>query len=165
MIKIAGVIKESFTDGPGVRCVIFTQGCKHQCPNCQNPETHDFNGGYYLDNTSLLEYLNTNKLLKGVTFSGGDPMYQANECLELAKLIKETTNLDIWCYTGFTYEELLKNEETHRFMEYIDVVVDGMYIEDKRCLSLRFRGSTNQRIIDVQESMNSGKTVVLDFEK
>lgn len=154
ILRIAGIVKESYTDGPGIRCTVFTQGCRHNCFKCHNPETHDFNNGFLLDNQALLGYLKSNTLLSGVTFSGGDPMYQPKACEELARLIKDETNLNIWCYSGFTFEQILENKSMVNFLRYIDILVDGPYIDSQRQLSLRFRGSTNQRIVDVQRSLN-----------
>ena len=163
MIKVAGIVEESFTDGEGIRCAIFTQGCAHNCFKCQNPETHDFNSGSELDIEKLMSDIKSNLLLDGVTFSGGDPMYQASECKKLAKRIKEETDLNIWCYTGFKYEETLENREMREFLNYIDILVDGEYEDDKRSLGCRFRGSTNQRFIDVQNSLKTGAIIEIYF--
>ena len=162
-IRVAGIIPESYTDGTGIRYTIFVQGCKHGCYNCQNKETWDFNSGTEIDIDKLMEQIEDNPLLDGITFSGGDPMYQPEQCKELAKLIKKKTNLNIWCYTGFDFEELLDNDKQRDFLNYIDVLVDGAYKEELRSLELRFRGSSNQRIIDVNESLNSGEIVLLDI--
>jgi anaerobic ribonucleoside-triphosphate reductase activating protein len=159
MIRISGIIEESYTDGEGIRCTIFTQGCAHNCYKCQNPETHEFGIGPFLDNNKILDYLKSNPLLNGVTFSGGDPMYQASECKELAYRIKHETSLNIWCYTGFTFEEVLKSESMLEFLKYIDILVDGLYVDAERCLACRFKGSRNQRIIDVKESLKTGEVV------
>lgn len=162
-IRLAGIIENSYTDGIGIRFTIFTQGCNHKCLNCQNPETWSFDGGYDVDIDLLISKIKEDPLLDGVTFSGGDPMYQAKECCELAKLIKSETSLNIWCYTGFTFEELIKDNEKMKFMQYIDVLVDGDYQETKRSLSLSFRGSSNQRLIDVRKSLDEKEVILLDI--
>lgn len=161
MINIAGIIEESYTDGVGIRCTIFTQGCSHNCKGCQNPETHTFGTGKMLDNKAIMEYMKSNPLLDGITFSGGDPMDQAKDCAELAKQVKEETNLNVWCYTGYTIEQLTKPDQLE-FLKYIDVLVDGPYMEEKRKLTEKFRGSTNQRIIDVQEYLKTGNIKIKD---
>ena len=160
VIRIAGIIPESFTDGIGIRYTIFTQGCSHHCHGCQNPETWDFNSGTDTDISDILKDIKDNPLLDGVTFSGGDPIYQAKNCTELAKLIKSNTNLNIWCYTGFKFEDLLSMEDAVEFMKYIDVLVDGEYKESQRCLALPFRGSSNQRIIDIPKTLESNSIVL-----
>ncbi|TCO68821.1 anaerobic ribonucleoside-triphosphate reductase activating protein [Marinisporobacter balticus] len=152
------ITKESIVDGPGFRAVIWTQGCKHNCRGCHNPSTHDLNGGFLIDIATIEEELMTLKLHKGVTFSGGEPFEQPLECIEIAKITKQL-GLNIWCYTGYTFEELC-NENGKRykkgwkeFLSYIDVLVDGPFILEKKSLLLRFRGSENQRIIDVTKSL------------
>lgn len=164
MINVAGVIKESYTDGEGIRCVIFVQGCKHDCVGCQNPETHEFGTGIDLDNDKIIEYLKSNPLLEGVTFSGGDPMYQPLDCMELAKRIKDETGLSVWCYTGFTFDEVIKDKDRLEFLKYIDVLVDGPFILGKRNISLQFRGSSNQRLIDVKESLEQNKIIEYNID-
>lgn len=159
-IRLAGIIPESFTDGVGIRLVIFTQGCNHHCKNCHNPSTWDFNGGKLVNIESILNLISQNPLLDGVTLSGGDPFYQVDACLELCKLIKDKTNLNIWCYTGFTWESLLVDSDKSKLLNYIDVLVDGQYVESMRDLTLRFRGSSNQRIIDVNKSLLSDEVVL-----
>ncbi len=161
MINIAGTVNDSITDGDGLRYTIFVQGCKHKCFKCQNPETWSFEKINNVETDKLFKEITSNPILDGITFSGGDPMYQAHECMELAKRIKSETDLNIWCYTGFTYEELIKMDDCKQFLEYIDILVDGPYIDNLRSLSLKFRGSSNQRVIDVQESLKKGKIILL----
>ncbi len=160
-IRLAGVIDESYTDGVGVRYTIFTQGCMHQCYNCQNKETWDFNAGTVCSIDKIIEQLKTMPWLDGVTLSGGDPMYRETEVLELVKKIKENTTLNIWLYTGFTYEECLADTAKREILNYIDVLVDGKYEEQLRSLHLKFRGSSNQRIIDIPKSLKENKVVIL----
>lgn len=161
-IKIAGTIPESYTDGEGIRYALFTQGCAHACKDCHNPETWDFNGGAYKNITDIFSELCDNELLDGITFTGGDPMYQAGPCSQLAKLIKENTDLNIWCYTGFTFDECLEHPDMREFLRYIDVLVDGPYEESCRSLHIPFKGSSNQRIIDVKKSFDSNNIVIYE---
>lgn len=163
-IRIAGIIRESIVDGPGIRFVVFCQGCAHHCKNCHNPESWDFEGGYDCSIEKILKAIDEDPLLDGVTFSGGDPIYQAENFYNLAIEIKKR-NLNIMLYTGFTYEELLiKSKEDMyitKLLELTDLLVDGPYIEEKRDLTLLFRGSNNQRIIDVKRSLKE-QHVILD---
>lgn len=161
MLRIASFDKESFVNGPGVRYTIFTQGCKHNCKGCHNPSTHSFAGGKDYSVSDIYEDILTHENIDGVTLSGGDPMYQAESCLVLAKKIKDNTQLDIWCYTGFTFEQLLSsdNEYVHKLLNYVDVLVDGRFDINTRSLELVFKGSENQRIIDVQQSLKENKVI------
>ena len=160
-IKLAGIVPESYTDGIGIRYTIFTQGCKHYCPDCHNPETWDFDSGNIYKISDIIKDIKENPLLDGVTLSGGDPMYRVEETLNLIKAIRENTDLNIWLYTGFSWEECLADEGKKEILENIDVLVDGEYQKACRALHLRFRGSSNQRIIDVQKSLQSNKVVIL----
>lgn len=162
-IRLAGIVPESYTDGEGIRFSIFVQGCSHNCKDCHNPETHDFNGGYIANISDIIEQINKNPLLDGITLTGGDPLYQVESSMKLAKYIKENTDMNVWCYTGFTFEQILNSKDMMKLMEYIDVLVDGMYDCNKRSLSLPFRGSSNQRIIDVKEYMKTGKIIEIQF--
>ena len=159
-IRIAGVVKESIVDGPGLRYVIFTQGCNHKCEGCHNPQTHDFNGGYEESIENFLNDINENPLLKGVTLSGGEPFEQAVVICVLCDMLKEK-NLDIVTYTGYTFEELLKgaNKKNQWFslLERTDILIDGRFVLSKRSLALPFRGSSNQRIIECKESLKNKK--------
>lgn len=161
-LRIAGVYRESIVDGPGLRFAIFCQGCSHECEGCHNPETWDFNGGYDCSFEKLLNAIDENPLLDGVTFSGGDPIYQAEAFYYFSKELKKR-NLNILIYTGFTFEELLELEDPFvlKLLSLTDTLIDGKFRLDERDLSLLFRGSKNQRIIDVQKSLKEGK-VLLD---
>lgn len=165
-IRLAGITYESLVNGPGMRRVYFTQGCRHKCPGCQNPITHCMNGGEDRNMDELIDDLKDNPMLRGVTFSGGDPFEQADKCAYMAKRIKEL-NLNIWCYTGYTFEQILENRDNREgwreFLDNIDVLVDGLFIIDKMDENLKFRGSSNQRIIDVKESLNTGSVIELDY--
>lgn len=159
-MKIAGVIRESIVDGPGLRFVIFAQGCPHKCIGCHNPQTHDFNLGTEIEVEKLLDEIRKNPLLKGVTFSGGEPFCQAKEFYKLGVDIK-STGLDLIAYTGYTFEEivLLDDEYSIKLLEILDVVIDGKFEESNKSLMLNWRGSNNQRVIDVKKTLELSKIV------
>ena len=165
-IRIAGTVSESIVDGPGIRYVVFTQGCPHNCEGCQNPETHDFSGGKIVDTSELYSQCVDDPLHYGVTFSGGEPFCQAEALYELGAKLKKR-GLHLMCYSGWTYEELLKKSETEEFvgklLSITDILVDGKFVSEKRSLSLKFRGSENQRLIDVQQSLKKGCAVLEDI--
>lgn len=162
-IRIAGIEPESFVDGPGIRMSIFTQGCVHNCPYCQNPQTHDFNGGHFITIDEIIRMIDENPLLDGITLTGGDPMEQSKELVPLAREIKER-GLNLVIYTGYTYERLIEisNEKPEFFelLSFADILIDGPFIMSLRSLELKFRGSSNQRIIDVQKSLTQGHVVL-----
>jgi len=159
-IRLASsLVFDSIVDGPGLRTVIFLQGCTHNCLNCQNPQTHDFNGGFEVDINIVIEKILNKKMQSGVTFSGGDPMNQAEQCARIAKELKNH-NINIWCYTGFTYDFLTQKQVYRDFLQYIDVLVDGVFVEELKSYELQFRGSSNQRLIDVQKSLQENKVVL-----
>lgn len=166
-LRLAGIIKESVVDGPGLRFVVFAQGCNHHCKNCHNQETWDPQRGYEISIDELLEQIKGVKLIKGVTLSGGDPFLQAEPFALLAKKIKEQ-GLDVMTYTGYTYEELLdmanKDNGVKELLAASDILVDGPYIDAKRDISLAFRGSKNQRLIDLKESMKTGEVQEIKIE-
>ena len=166
LIKLSGLIPESFVDGPGIRFTVFTQGCPHKCKGCHNPETHDFNGGRYADIDKLFDRIIENSLVKGVTFSGGEPFCQAEPLAYLAEKLRRE-GYHIMCYSGYTFEQLLnksnENEHINNLLSNIDILVDGPFVLVERSLELRFRGSRNQRIIDVQESIAKGKAVIVEI--
>lgn len=164
-IRIAGYVDDSIVDGPGIRFTIFTQGCAHHCFNCHNPETWDFNKGKDVDIDDLVCKIKRNPLLQGITLSGGDPLYQINSCLELVKKVKELNkDLDIIIYTGFTFEELSntfeKNKDLLSLLKLSDILVDGKYEDSLRDLTLRFRGSSNQRVINLKKTFLEEKIVL-----
>ncbi len=146
-------------DGPGFRTSIYCAGCRHACPGCHNPQSWDFCGGRDVTVEQLMQTIVSDPFTRGVTFSGGDPMYQAAGFAELARAIHAYTQKDIWCYTGFTFESLIQDDQRELLAE-LDVLVDGPYVQSLRDESLLFRGSSNQRLIDVQASLFSGKTVL-----
>lgn len=166
-IKIAGLISESIVDGPGIRFTIFTQGCPHNCEGCHNPETHDYNGGRWEDTDNIFEMIKKDPILDGVTFSGGDPFCQCKPLAELAQKIHshKEFKMNVMAYTGYRYEYLVSHaNEDNGFMELLknlDYLVDGPFVLSKRSLELKFMGSSNQRYIDVQKSLEQGKVVEL----
>ncbi len=161
-IRLSGIIHESLTNGPGMRRVIFAQGCKHNCKNCFNKDTHDFNSGVEFKVDDIIKDIKTNPLLKGVTFSGGDPFEQGEGFSEIAKQVR-SERFNVWCYTGYTFEQILKGSETNsqwkELINNIDVLVDGKFIEKLKDENIKFRGSSNQRIIDVPNSLRENKVI------
>ncbi|MBR3722873.1 MAG: anaerobic ribonucleoside-triphosphate reductase activating protein [Selenomonadaceae bacterium] len=163
-LRVAGIVEESIVDGDGLRFSLFLQGCKRACPGCHNKNTWDLNGGSLISIDEITERITSNPLLTGVTFSGGEPFLQAENLIALAKKIRKE-NLNLWCYTGNTYEEILEKNDKHEIslLDEIDVLVDGEYIEHLRDLTLKFRGSKNQRVIDLNETKKTGR-IVLKYE-
>lgn len=155
---------DSIVDGEGIRTVLWTQGCIHNCLGCHNPDTHSFNSGFLKDIDELKQEIAELRLQDGITLSGGDPMCQAEACLEVAKFCK-SIKLNVWCYTGYTFEQLLaKSNENPSIMELlknIDVLVDGKFILEEKSLNLKFKGSRNQRIIDVKKSLRNNKVCLI----
>ena len=185
-LRLAGVVRESIVDGPGLRFAIFCQGCPHNCPKCHNQDTHDFSGGYDCDIQKIVNAIEENPLLSGVTFSGGEPSHQPVAFLEIAKKVK-SRGLNIWMYSGYTLEELLSransaisdlnnmNENSSQTSEknkeqvaltgllsLIDVLVDGKFINELKDLTLPFRGSRNQRIIDMAATKRHNKIILYE---
>lgn len=157
-IRIADIVQDSIVDGPGIRMTIFMQGCPHHCPGCHNSQTHDPNGGRVVSVDEVIEQMRNNPLLDGITFSGGEPFEQKEAVFQIAKEAK-ALGLNVWCYTGWTWEELVQFHENLRALAYIDVLVDGRFELEQRTLSLPWRGSANQRVIDATESLFFGKIV------
>lgn len=158
-MRIAGIVNDSIVDGPGFRFAVFTQGCPHRCPGCHNPQTHDFAGGREADTEELIAQMKKNPLLDGLTLTGGEPFCQGAACAELARGA-HALGLNVWSYSGYTFEELLEGDAAQReLLKRIDVLVDGPFRIDQRTLELRFRGSANQRLIDVPKSMATGHAV------
>ena len=158
---------DSIVDGPGLRMVIWTQGCIHNCTGCHNPQTHSLNSGYKIDVNEIIDIIRNLKLQKGITLSGGEPFLQS-EVLELIAKEAKRNKLDVWAYTGFTFEELLEPENKDyndriKLLNQIAVLVDGKLELSKRDISLKFRGSYNQRIIDVQRSLKEND-IILKYE-
>lgn len=165
VIRIAGIVKESIVDGPGIRYTVFVQGCPHHCEGCHNPNTHDFSGGNEVNSSQLTEEIRSNPLLAGVTLSGGEPFCQAEALGELAATVK-AMNKNVVAYSGYTFEELIdlakEKPAVLQLLQSCDLLIDGRYIQAKRDLTLRFRGSSNQRVLDVPKSLKSGAAVLWD---
>lgn len=160
LIRIAGITEDSIVDGPGLRLTVFLQGCPHHCKGCHNPETWDYFGGKLVDTDDIIAMMDRNPMLDGLTLSGGEPFLQSLQCNRLA-VAAHRRGLNVWCYTGYTLEEIQDclDHLPLSLLYYIDVLVDGPYIESQRTLELPWRGSRNQRLIDVQESLRQGKAV------
>ena len=150
---------DSIVDGRGLRTVIWCQGCSHDCAGCHNPDTHDCTGGFEQDIDELVQEILAVQMQSGVTFSGGDPMMQAASCARIASSLKER-GTNIWCYTGFVFEDLLDRADCLQFLQYIDVLVDGKFELALKSYELLFKGSATQRIIDVPESLKQNKVVL-----
>lgn len=159
MLKLAGIVDDSIVDGPGIRLTVFCQGCPHHCKECQNPETWTFDGGEKMEEEQIVEIAKANPLVKGVTFSGGEPFSQAAGFAKLAKLLKKE-GYEVASYTGYTFEQLIQGtDEQKDLMNNIDILIDGPFIIGLRRLSLNYRGSSNQRIVDARESIREEKAV------
>lgn len=165
-LRISGLVNESIVDGPGIRLVVFAQGCIHNCPECHNPHTHSFKGGYTISIDEIVELVKKNPLLDGVTLSGGDPFEQADVFGKLAKTVNEI-GLHVMTYTGYKFEELLKQtqhkKDWNMLLKYSDIIVDGKYEKDKMNLDLKFIGSANQRIIDVKATLANNEIIRVEF--
>ena len=157
-VRIAGALRHSSVNGPGVRYVLFFQGCPHHCPNCQNPDTWDPDGGIEFPTSQVIEAVLQTRYLDGVTFSGGDPLLQAEGALEIARAIRKA-DLSLWIYTGWTYEQVRDGAAGRAACELLQtaaVLVDGPYMEKFRSDSVIYRGSSNQRLVDLAQTIRSG---------
>jgi len=159
MLKLAGLVDDSIVDGPGFRLTIFSQGCHNHCEGCHNPDTWDFDGGTVMEEEQIVQMARANPLVKGVTFSGGEPFDQASGFTKLARLLKKE-GYEVASYSGYTFEQLMSGtDEQRELMMSIDVLIDGPFILSLRNLSLVYRGSSNQRILDARESVLQGKAI------
>ena len=160
-MKIFGLAQDSIVDGPGFRFACFVQGCPHGCPGCHNPQTHPFAGGQVRDTGELFAQFQKNPLLKGITLSGGEPFCQAAPLAELARQVHGVEK-DVVAYTGYVYEDLLAMEDpaVQALLGETDLLIDGPYVQAQRDLELCFRGSENQRLIDVKKSRAAGHAVL-----
>ena len=153
-LRIHSIVQESIVDGPGIRMAVFVQGCPHRCPGCHNPQTHDFGGGHLVSVSSVFEQYKENPLLRGITFTGGEPFCQAEALVALGRLVRQSGGTVI-TYTGYLYEDLLEMAKDHPeigdLISISDWLIDGPYVESLRSLELDFRGSSNQRIIRREE--------------
>lgn len=161
-LSILDIVEDTTVDGPGFRTTVYCAGCPNRCPGCHNPQSWDISNGRETDIEDILEVILADPFAD-VTFSGGDPMFQPEGFTELARAIRQRSNKNIWCYTGYLFEDLLRNPAQKALLEQIDVLVDGRFIEALKDEQLRFRGSSNQRIIDVQASLEQGRVVVMDI--
>jgi len=161
-IRVAGIVPESVVDGPGIRFVVFVQGCPHHCPQCHNPETHDFQGGQVWEVAAIIDQFQELPMIAGITISGGEPFCQAEACAALARAAKKMgKNVNV--YSGYTYEQLTerarRDAPVRELLHLTDLLIDGPYMHERRDLNLAYRGSPNQRIIDVPESLENGTVV------
>ncbi len=160
-IQIMQIVVDTTVDGPGWRTSIYCAGCRHACPGCHNAETWPFDAGTTMSVDEVMEQLRATD--GNITFSGGDPMYQAEAFTELARRIRDELHRTIWCYTGFTFEQVLADPVMSRMLPYLEVLVDGPFVAAQRSLDLLFRGSSNQRLIDVQRSLRENKVVEYEY--
>lgn len=161
-MQIAELVNDSIVDGVGLRMAIFTQGCPHHCLGCHNPQTHDFSGGQTCTTDEIIAQFLRNPLLDGITLTGGEPFCQAADCAKLARAAK-AHGLNVWAYTGYTLEQLLREADPGRLalLELVDVLVDGPFLLSERSLELRFRGSRNQRVLDMAATRQTGIPCIL----
>ena len=160
-ISILDILEDTTVDGPGFRTTVYCAGCPNRCPGCHNPQSWDISNGRMVDVDDILKVILADPFAD-VTFSGGDPMFQPEGFTALARAVKERSGKNIWCYTGYLFEQLLQNPRQRELLEYIDVLVDGRFVEALKSEVLRFRGSSNQRVIDVVKSLQQGCTVLLE---
>lgn len=160
MIRVAGVVNDSITDGPGLRYTLFVQGCPHHCPGCHNPQTHPFEGGTLRGAREIGQEILKNPMLSGLTLSGGEPVCQAEALVPLCRMVKER-GLEIALYSGYTFEQLIAMEqpEVRELLSLCDVLVDGPFLLEQKSLALLFRGSKNQRILNLPDSLREGRAV------
>ena len=160
MLNLAGIAGDSIVDGPGIRTTVFGQGCPHHCPGCHNPETWEFGCGTEVSVEAVAEMVKANPLCRGVTFSGGEPFAQAGEFAKLGRLLK-AAGYEVASYSGYTFEQLLQGTaEQRELLETVDVLIDGPFVQAERSLELNFRGSRNQRILNVKASLAAGQAVL-----
>ena len=161
MVKLAGIVADSIVDGPGLRTTLFAQGCSHHCEGCHNPETWDFDRGTEATTDMILGIVRFNPLSRGVTFSGGEPFAQAAGFAEIARALHETGSCEVASYTGYTFEELLNGTDDQReLLKALDVLIDGPFVLAEKSLEVAFRGSRNQRILNVRASLAAGQAVM-----
>ena len=159
MLNLSGIVSDSIVDGPGIRTTIFSQGCPHHCPGCHNPETWDFGCGTDVPVESIVGIVKSNPLCRGVTFSGGEPFAQAAGFAKLAVLLK-AEGYEVASYSGYTFEDLLEGTEAQQqLLSNIDILIDGPFLISEKSLEIAFRGSRNQRILDVKKSLAEGSAV------
>lgn len=162
-IYILDIVEDTTVDGPGLRTSVYSAGCSHRCPGCHNPQSWDICNGKKMSLNEILSVIKSNDF-DNVTFSGGDPFFQPEAFTELARRIKEETSKNIWCYTGYLYEEIVASARLSLLLPYIDVLVDGRFVETQKDTSLFFRGSRNQRLIDVPVSLRQDRAVEFVYD-
>ena len=164
-IRLAGITQDSIVDGPGFRLTVFTQGCERRCKDCHNPESQALDGGFITDTAAIVDMLRCNPLQAGITLTGGEPFLQPEACADLAGRA-QALGKSVWAYTGYTWEELREEEDEaiEALLRQVDVLVDGPFVLAERTLELRFRGSRNQRLIDVRRSLDAGEIVLFALE-
>lgn len=160
-IQVAGIVKNSIVDGPGIRYAVFVQGCPHHCPGCHNPQTHPFEGGRQMEPEEIFQDFRKDPLLKGITLSGGEPFCQSGPLAKLAQLV-HGAGRDVVVYTGYTWEELAAKEDpdVQALLSQADLLIDGPFLLERRNLELSFRGSENQRVIDMARTRARGGVVL-----
>ena len=159
MLDLSSLVTDSIVDGPGIRTTVFCQGCPHRCPGCHNPDTWEFGCGTQMPVEEIFRIIRENPLCKGVTFSGGEPFAQAEWFAKLGKLLKQA-GYEVAAYSGYTFEQLLSGTpEQKQLLSTIDILIDGPFLQAEKSLELSFRGSRNQRILDVPQSLAAGKAV------
>lgn len=163
MLSVLAIVEDTTVDGPGFRTVIYAAGCPNHCPGCHNPESWEITRGTWMETEEVVTRVMADEFAN-VTFSGGDPMFQPEGFTEVAAAIKARSQKTIWCYTGYRYEELLRHPQRAHLLRYIDVLVDGPFVQALRDESLLFRGSSNQRLIDVPTSLQAGEVVLFRYD-
>ena len=163
-LKIAGVIDESIVDGPGIRYVVFVQGCPHHCPFCHNPQTQSYEDGFEADSDEIVKFIQASHLQSGITLSGGEPFEQPLALMPIAQAAIEL-GLNVWAYSGYTYEEIIADENKFALLKLVDVLVDGRFVNELKHYKLRFKGSSNQRIIDVKKSLAEHQVILSTYDE
>ena len=158
-LKVMDIVYSSSVDGVGFRDVVFVAGCPHRCEGCHNPQTWEIENGKEISVGEVFSLLTKSKITD-VTFSGGEPFFQAEALLELAIKIKKETHKTIWIYSGYTFEEIVKNDRKRSLLQLCDVLVDGRFVKEQAVPNLRFRGSSNQRLVDVSESLSQNQLIL-----
>lgn len=161
LMRVYGIVDDSIVDGPGFRLAVFAQGCPHDCPGCHNPESHSMDGGTLRDTSEIVALMDANPLLDGITLTGGEPFMQCEACRELSRAA-HARGLNVWCYTGYLYEQLLERTDARALLDEVDVLVDGPFVLGERSLELRFRGSRNQRVIDMRATRARGEVMPVE---
>ena len=163
MLSVLAIVEDTTVDGPGFRTAIYAAGCPNHCPGCHNPESWEITRGTWMETEEVVAHVMADEFAN-VTFSGGDPMFQPEGFTEVAAAIKARSQKTIWCYTGYRYEELLRHPQQAHLLRYIDVLVDGPFVQALRDESLLFRGSSNQRLIDVPASLQAGEVILFRYD-